>query len=140
MEFPIVIHYEDGKSYGVTVPDLPGCFSAGDTLNDVFGPHGAREAILLHVEGILEDGEAIPERKSIEDHRNSGEFAEEHEDVIWGVVDVDLADISQDRAARIQITLPSRLLAKIDRQAKLQGKSRSAFLVDAAEKQISAAA
>ena len=136
MEFPIVIHYEDGKSYGVTVPDLPGCFSGGDTLDEVFGPHGVREAILLHVEGILEDGEAIPERKSIEEHRNSGEFAEEHESVIWGVVDVDLAELPEDKAARIQVTVPSRLLAKIDRQAKLQGKTRSAFLVTAAERQL----
>ena len=95
---------------------------------------------MLHVEGILADGEAIPQRKSIEQHWNSGEYAEDQESVIWGVVDVDLADISQDRAARIQVTVPSRLLAKIDRQAKLQGKSRSAFLVDAAEKQISAVA
>ena len=138
MEFPIVIHYEDGKSYGVTVPDLPGCFSAGDTLDEVFGPHGVREAILLHVEGILEDGEAIPERKSIEEHRNSGKFAEAHESVIWGVVDVDLAELPEDKAARIQVTVPSRLLAKIDRQAKLQGKTRSAFLVTAAERQLSA--
>ncbi len=138
MEFPIVIHYEDGKSYGVTVPDLPGCFSGGDTLDEVFGQHGVREAILLHVEGILEDGEAIPERKSIEEHRNSGEFAEEHESVIWGVVDVDLAELPEDKAARIQVTVPSRLLAKIDRQAKLQGKTRSAFLVTAAERQLSA--
>ncbi len=34
MRFPIVIHKDRQSSYGVTVPDLPGCFSAGDTLDE----------------------------------------------------------------------------------------------------------
>ena len=34
MRFPIVIHKDAGSAYGVTVPDLPGCFSAGDTLEE----------------------------------------------------------------------------------------------------------
>ena len=138
MEFPIVIHCEDGKSYGVTVPDLPGCFSGADTLEGVFGPHGVREAILLHIEGILEDGETIPRRKSIEEHRNSGEFVQDGESVIWGVVDVDLAELPEDKAARIQVTVPSRLLARIDRQARREGNTRSGFLVQAAEARLSA--
>ena len=33
MRFPVVLHSDDGIRFGVTVPDLPGCFSAGDTFD-----------------------------------------------------------------------------------------------------------
>lgn len=33
MKFIVVLHTDDGQRYGVTVPDLPGCFSGGDTLD-----------------------------------------------------------------------------------------------------------
>ena len=51
MRYPIVVHTDDGSSYGVTVPDLPGCFSAGDTLDEAF--EMAREAIFGHIEREL---------------------------------------------------------------------------------------
>jgi len=34
MRYPVVLHSDDGIRYGVTVPDLPGCFSAGDTFDE----------------------------------------------------------------------------------------------------------
>ena len=43
MRCPILIHKDKGSSYGVTVPDLPGCFSVGDTLDESMAM--AREAI-----------------------------------------------------------------------------------------------
>jgi predicted RNase H-like HicB family nuclease len=55
MRYPIAIETGDSKhAYGVVVPDLPGCFSAGDTLDEALT--NAREAILLHLEGLLDDG------------------------------------------------------------------------------------
>ena len=41
------------------VPDLPGCVTTGKTVEEV--ERNLREAIELHLEGMLEDGEAIPE-------------------------------------------------------------------------------
>ena len=58
MRFPIVIHKDTCSGYGVTVPDLPGCFSAGDTLDEAI--ESARESIACHVEGLLMDGEPDP--------------------------------------------------------------------------------
>ena len=53
MRYPIAIETGDSKhAFGVVVPDLPGCFSAGDTLDEALT--NAREAILLHLEGLLE--------------------------------------------------------------------------------------
>lgn len=41
------------------VPDLPGCITTGRTLDEI--DHNIREAMELHLEGMMEDGEPIPE-------------------------------------------------------------------------------
>ena len=87
MRFAIVLHKDEGSSYGVTVPDLPRCFSGADTLDDAFA--AAQEAILLHLEGMLADGEPLPKPKPLQAHAAN----EDYRDGIWGFVDVDLADI-----------------------------------------------
>lgn len=51
MRFPVVLHTDDGVRFGVTVPDLPGCFSAGETFDAALD--SAVEAIDLHLEGLL---------------------------------------------------------------------------------------
>ena len=56
----MVVHRDrPGGACGVTVPDLPGCFSAGDTLAEALV--NAREAIALYVEDVLESAEPVPE-------------------------------------------------------------------------------
>ena len=54
MQYLIVLHTDDGSSYGVTVPDLPGCFSGAETFEEALLL--AKEAIAFHIEGILLDG------------------------------------------------------------------------------------
>jgi predicted RNase H-like HicB family nuclease len=68
MRFPVVIHKDADSDYGVTVPDLPGCFSAGDTIDDALT--NAVEAIECHIEGLLLDGETVPHAVAIEHHRS----------------------------------------------------------------------
>ena len=59
MRYPVAIeHGDDSRAWGVVVPDLPGCFSAGDTLDEAI--ENARGAIALHIDGLLDDGEAVP--------------------------------------------------------------------------------
>ncbi len=72
MRFPIVVHKDAGSGYGVTVPDLPGCFSAGGTLDEVI--ESAREAIACHIEGLLMDGEPVPARASLEAHQGNDDY------------------------------------------------------------------
>ena len=134
MRFAVVAHKDTEDSYGVMVPDLPGCISAADTLDDAF--ESVREAILVHIEGMLAAGEEAPRRKSIQEHLG-GEFSEDYEDGIWGLVDVDLDDIPADPMVRVNITVPSRLLARIDRRARQEGTTRSAFLAEAATDHVS---
>jgi len=120
MRFPIVLH-----RYGVTVPDLPGCFSAGETFEDALA--SVQEAIDLHLEGLIEDGGNAPVPRSISEHRANPNFA----DGIWAVVDVDVSRFD-GRTEKINITVPRRVLAQIDAYAKAHGATRSGFLVQAA--------
>ena len=125
MRFPVVLHTDDGIRFGVTVPDLPGCFSAGDTFDEALD--SVVEAIELHLEGLAEDGGDIPVPRAIAEHRANADFA----DGVWAAVEVDVSRFD-GRAEKINITLPRRLLARIDRYAKEHGETRSGFLADAA--------
>jgi predicted RNase H-like HicB family nuclease len=57
MEYIVVL--EQGKAgYGAFVPDLPGCIAAGESKNETLAL--IKEAIEFHIEGLVEDGTAIP--------------------------------------------------------------------------------
>lgn len=72
MQYPIFIHKDENSVYGVIVPDLPGCYSAGDTVEEAI--KNAHEAIECHIEGLLLDNEPIPFKKSIEEHLENPDF------------------------------------------------------------------
>ena len=83
MRFPIAIETGDAEhAYGVVVPDLPGCFSAGDTLDEALT--NSREAILLHVEGLLDGGQPFPRPSTIEQLRGKRSYRGR----TWAIVDV----------------------------------------------------
>lgn len=124
MRYPVVIHKDKSSDYGVTVPDLPGCFSAGETMEDAMT--NVVEAIECHLEGLLFDGDAIPEAQSVEGHQKNKNFA----GGTWALVNVDLSRLAS-KAKRINITLPERVLALVDEQAKREGESRSGLLARA---------
>jgi predicted RNase H-like HicB family nuclease len=126
MRYPIAI--ETGgrhHAYGVVVPDLPGCFSAGDTLEEALTQ--AREAILLHLEGLLDEKRPLPQPSDLATLSRKRSYR----GWTWALVDVDLAELG-DKAARINITLPQRVLRAIDAHARRCGETRSGFLARAA--------
>jgi len=125
MRFPIVIHKDNDSDYGVTVPDMPGCFSAGTTTDEALS--NAIEAIECHIEGLLIDGDRIPTPRSVEHYQSDKNFR----GGVWALVDVDVSKLS-GKARRINITLPERILAQIDSFAALHGGSRSGLLAHAA--------
>lgn len=85
---PVAIEPGDSRhAWGVTVPDLPGCFSAGDTMEQALDQ--TRDAILLHVEGLLDEGQPVPGAQPIEHYRNKRAFKNR----IWALIDVDLSQL-----------------------------------------------
>ena len=128
MEFLVAIEKgDDQHAYGVVVPALPGCFSAGDTLEEALV--NAREAIHLHVEALLDAGEKLPvvdTEAMIKESRNDPERA----DWIIAMVKID-AEALDSQAERINISMPRRVLHAIDRAAAESHKTRSGFLAEA---------
>jgi predicted RNase H-like HicB family nuclease len=60
MRFTVLISKSPNNAgYWAMVPALPGCFSAGDTFEAA--QENVKEAIALHVHGMLKDGEEIPD-------------------------------------------------------------------------------
>ncbi len=122
MRYPIVIE-EGGETtaYGVAVPDLPGCFSAGDTLDEALD--AAKEAAAAWVDAALDDGTVIPAPSSLDAVRRLPAY------VGWTVGILDLAPaLFDDSIERVNITLPKRVLRRLDDLAKLRHQSRGAFI------------
>ncbi len=125
MYYPIVIHKDPESSYGVTVPDLPGCFSAGDTMKEAL--QNAVEAIECHIEGILMDNEDLPLAKDMEEYVSQPDY----QGGTWALVEVDLSKLG-GKIQRVNITIPERILGKIDSFANKSNQTRSGFLANAA--------
>ncbi|HOE09752.1 MAG TPA: type II toxin-antitoxin system HicB family antitoxin [Treponemataceae bacterium] len=130
MKYAIFLEKDTNSDYGVTVPDLPGCFSAGSTIEEALD--NAQEAILTHIEGLLLDNEMIPHPSSIEVLKNSYSSPE----YFWSLVPVDIGSLSKN-VKRVNITISDNILSKIDAFTKQEGSSRSGFLASAALEYIS---
>jgi len=102
MRYALVIHKDKHSDYGVTVPDLPGCFSAGSTLDEAIAM--AEEAIELHLAGLAEEGQAIPTPVSIERHQRNPDYA----GGIWAVVNIESTPRRARRSKAVEKHFPKR--------------------------------
>lgn len=126
MQLPIAIHKDPNSAYGVTVPDVPGCFSFGDTLDEAV--KNTKEAVLGHLEMLLEEGDDVAlEASTLEDLVAK----EEYQGAVWVMLDIDLSALDS-KPERVNISLPKFVLRRIDDYAKAHKETRSGFLVRAA--------
>lgn len=125
-EYIALIHKDADSDFGVSFPDFPGCITAGSTLDEARAM--AEEALAFHVEGMLEDGEAIPEPSSLTDIMADTQNRD-------GVA-VLVALKAEPKTVRVNITLPDDTLREIDRYASEHGFTRSGLLAAAARKAI----
>lgn len=132
MRYVSFIH-RDEAGYGVSFPDFPGCVSVGDTVDDAVR-HGS-EALAFHVEGLVEDGEAIPAPRTIDAIKGDPELTDWHREA-----DLVLIPLLLDRGSsrRVNISLDQGLLEAIDDEARQRRMTRSAFLATAARREIEA--
>ncbi len=122
MYYPIAIEIgTESSAWGIIVPDLPGCFSAGDTLDESLAL--AAVAAAAWIETALDDHLPIPPPSSLERLLKRKEFA----GWTFGILQLDL-DLMDDKIERINMTLPRRVLRRLDAQAKAAGQSRSGFV------------
>lgn len=123
MRYPIAIEPgNDTTAWGVVMPDLPGCFSAGDTLEEAMIQ--AEEAITGWIEAAIDDGQDIPAPSNIEALRAAHP---ELEGWLWALVKVDPAMLD-DPLERVNVSLPRRVLHRLDARARSAGETRSEFI------------
>jgi predicted RNase H-like HicB family nuclease len=118
-----LLRKERDSDFGVDFPDFPGCITAGKTLDEAH--KRASEALRFHIKGMIEDGEPIPEARSLDDIVADPSSA--------GAVPF-LVTVPDTKAKRVNITVPESELAVIDDYARRHKISRSAFLLEAAKR------
>ena len=130
MLYAIAIDRGD-SSFGVRVPDLPGCFSGGDSFQDAVD--SAREAIEAHVELLVESGESIPVATNLDEWQSDPEYS----DAVWALVEVDVSRL-MGKSEKINVTLPSLLIRRIDQfgESHPEYGSRSGFLARVAADRV----
>jgi len=122
MRYPVAIELGDeNTAYGVVVPDLPGCFSAGDTLDEALS--AAEEAVAGWIDAKLDAGGTIPAPSALDDIRRIPDYA----GWVFAVVTIDPAAL-EDTVDRVNITLPRRVLHRLDALAKAKGETRSGYI------------
>ena len=123
--FYAIVHKDSESAFGVTFPDLPGCFSAADAIDDVLP--NACEALELW----FEDADATQPRR-LDEIRDLAAV-----DLAEGAFIVAVPRITRTgRQVRANISLDRGMLDAIDRVATERRLTRSAFLADAARNEI----
>ena len=120
--YPVVIHKDPKSAFGVTVLDIPGCFSAGDTLDDAL--RNVQEAVEVHLHGE----EISPEPSALECWKDDPKLKKAYAITL---APVDLSFMN-DTTVRVNITARKSELAIVDRAAKAAHMDRSAYLVTSA--------
>ena len=123
-----VVHKEAKSDFGVSFPDFPGCITAGKNIDEA--KDMAQEALTLHIQGMLEDGEQLPVPSRLEDIMSDPDYANAIAYLVVSVPD------AKPRTVRVNITIPEMTLKQIDAAARKRGMSRSSFLVHAAQNAI----
>ena len=123
-----IVHKETKSDFGVSFPDFPGCITAGKNIDEA--KDMAQEALTLHIQGMLEDGEQMPSTSRLEEIMNDPDYANAIAYLVVSVPD------AKPRTVRVNVTVPEMTLKQIDAAAKKQGMSRSSFLVHAAQNAI----
>ena len=121
-----LLRKESKSDFSVDFPDFPGCITAGKTLEEARAR--AAEALAFHIEGMEEDGEAIPAPSALD----TVQLVKQHRDAVPFLVEVEPGSQVQ----RINITIAARVLREIDAYAEEVGMTRSAFLAHAATREL----
>jgi predicted RNase H-like HicB family nuclease len=119
MEYIAYLHKDKGSDFGVSFPDFPGCVTAGRTLEEA--RELAVEALTLHMAGMIEDGEVIPEPSTLDEL--AGDPA------MKNAVAFLVSAEAPEKTVRVNITARESQIEAIDKLARKAGMTRSAYMV-----------
>jgi predicted RNase H-like HicB family nuclease len=119
MDYIAYLHKDKDSDFGVSFPDFPGCVTAGRTLEEA--RRMAVEALALHIQGMVEDGIALPEPSKLDDLQDDPGLRQ-------GVAVLVTAELPSKRV-RVNITAMESQIAEIDRLAEKAGLTRSGYIV-----------
>ena len=122
-----IVHQDEDSAFGIQFPDAPGCFSAADDMDELFS--NAQQALALW----LED-ETISSFRGISDLMNDPDVKNDMQEG-GTLLAVPLIAMT-GRTVKANMTLDAGLLQAIDAAAKARGMTRSAFMADAARREI----
>lgn len=124
----IALLWKDATSdYSVAFPDFPGCVTAGRTLDEA--KRLAAEALAFHVEGMTEDGEALPKPSLLDDVMSDPE----NRKAVAFLVSV---PPRRERSRPVTLTFKPSTLSEIDASAAASNVTRSAWLAEAAREKL----
>lgn len=118
MEYIAYLHKDRKSDFGVSFPDFPGCVTAGRTLDEA--RRLAAEALALHIRGMLEDGDTVPEPSTIDDVASDPAL----KSAVAFLVSSEI-----EKTVRVNITARESQLKLIDQLAQRAGMTRSAYVV-----------
>ena len=125
-EYIAIIHKDPDSSFGASFPDVPGCISVAETL-ETLRPM-IEESLGLHLEGMIQDSEAVPEPSPLDKIVKSKDYVD-----AVAVMVVKAPELA-GATVHVNITLSKKVLAQIDRKAAEKSMYWSGFLVKAAER------
>lgn len=123
-----IVHKDENSAWGVSFPDLPGCFSAAGSESELVP--NAMEALELYLDGTTD----LPAPSGMEALRANPDIAA---DLAAGACLISVPwHFNAGKSQRINITLDKGLLQSIDEEAGRRKMTRSALLAQAAAKEI----
>lgn len=131
--YPAIFEETRDGGYSVFFPDISGCISVGENLEEAISM--AKESLSLHLSEMINDNKDAP----VVDLKNA---KEEAEGCLLMMIEPNPAIISRrtkEHAVRVNITIPQMLLERADRYAKAANINRSRLIAQALEHQISVA-
>jgi len=120
--YAAIVEGDQDGGYSAFFPDLPGCVTAAETQFELMA--AAREALALHLSGMIEDGDPLPEPTALEALSADQDVRE----VARILVDADV----EEPLVRVNVSIGAATLRRIDVAAEARGMTRSGFLVAAA--------
>ena len=113
-------------------PEFPGCVSQGNTPLEA--TENAVEALALHIEGMVADGEELPASAGPNDPLPDWLLG--HEDEFASPIHAFLPTEVPGKSVRINITMDEALVERLDAGARREGTTRSGFLAQAVREKL----